>query len=131
MFDDSLPRQIDRDQKVDQQCVKITTTQFVTFKPAHFSDFFLFEVLIKKDFPYASVPVPRVNYVNDSEPQISLKCSFDFPKSDNVSFKVQWFVNGKGVTPTIICDNPNESTCNRRDSLLGPSEYKPGDTVTA
>lgn len=27
--------------------------------------------------------------------------------------------------------SPNESTCNRRDSLLGPSEYKPGDTVTA
>lgn len=75
------------------------------------------------------VPVPSVNYVNDSEPQVTLKCSFDFPTWDNVSFEIQWFVNGKGVTPTIICDNPNESTCNRRHSLLGARDYKPGDTV--
>lgn len=71
-----------------------------------------------------------MNYVNDSEPQVTLKCSFDFPTWDNVSFEIQWFVSGRGLTPTTICDNPNESTCNRRDSLLGTSEYGPGDTVS-
>ena len=91
---------------------------------------YFFKVLIKKDFPFAKVPVPRVSYLNDTEPQVTLKCSFDFPTWDNVSFEVQWFVNGRGVTPTRICDNPNESTCDRRESLLGTSEYGPGDSVS-
>ena len=91
---------------------------------------FVSKVLIKKDFPFANVPVPSVHYVNDTEPQVTLKCSFDFPTRDNVSFEVQWFVTGRSVTPTLICDNPNESTCDRRESLLGTSEYGPGDTVS-
>lgn len=32
VFDDNLPRQIDQQDKVDQQTVQITTTQFVTFE---------------------------------------------------------------------------------------------------
>lgn len=90
---------------------------------------FFFAVLIKKDFPFANVPVPKVTYVNDNEPQVTLNCSIHFPTWNNVSFEVQWFVNGRGVTPTQICDNPNESRCNQREFHLGTLEYKPGDTV--
>lgn len=91
---------------------------------------FVSKVLIKKDFPFAKVPVPSVNYLDDGEPQVTLKCSFQFPKWGNVSFEVQWFVSGRSVTPIRICNNPNEGTCNRRESFLRTSEYKPGDTVS-
>lgn len=90
---------------------------------------FVSKVLMKKDFPFTKVPVPRVNYVDDTEPQVTLKCSFQFPTWGNVSFEVQWFVNGSGLTPIRICGNQSESTCNRRGFLLGTSEYKAGDTV--
>ena len=92
---------------------------------------FFLKVLIKKDFPFADVPVPSVSYVNDTEATVTMKCSFVFPTWDNVSFEIQWFVNGRGVTPTVICKNPNESICNRRYTRLGTSEYGPGNTVIA
>jgi len=88
-----------------------------------------FQVLIKKDFPFAKVPVPTVSYLNDTEPQVTLKCSFDFPTWGNVSFDVQWFVNAKGVKTTTICDNPNEK-CNRREFELTTTDYGPGDSVS-
>ena len=84
---------------------------------------------MKKDFPFAQIPVPSVNYVNDTEPKVTLKCSFDFPTWDNVSFEVQWFVSGRRATLSSICVNREESTCNQRYSLLETSEYGPGDTV--
>ena len=89
-------------------------------------------VRIKKDFPFADVPVSSVSYVDEKEAEVTMNCSFDFATWDNVSFEIQWFVDGRGVTPTTICDNPEESTCNPpRFSLLGKSEYGPGDTVIA
>lgn len=71
-----------------------------------------------------------MSYLNDAKPEVTLKCSFDFPTWGNVSFEVQWFVNGGGVTPKRICDNLNESSCNLREFQLNTSEYKLGDSVS-
>ena len=76
------------------------------------------------DFPFAKVPTPNVTYLNDSEVEITLKCDFDVPPGKNVSFEIQWFINGKGLSPAS-CDDPRTSNCGQ----LEKSEYKLGDQV--
>lgn len=76
------------------------------------------------DFPFAKVPIPRVTYLNDSKVIITFKCDFDVPPGNNVTFEIQWFINGKGLRPAP-CDNPGTSNCGQ----LKKSEYSLGDQV--
>ncbi|XP_066017326.1 uromodulin [Pocillopora verrucosa] len=78
-----------------------------------------------KDFPFANVPVPNISYVDNGEPS-TLKCSFNFPTWNNVSFKIHWFENGKGKPPKTICENPNESKCDIRHSELRSADFEAG-----
>lgn len=66
---------------------------------------FVFKVFMKKDFLFIKVLVLRVNYVDDIELQVILKCLFQFLKWGNVFFEVQWFVNGSGLMFIRICGN--------------------------
>ena len=95
--------------------------------------FLIVLVLTRKDFPLAEVPVPVVTYFKDNEIRVTLKCDFDFPTTSNVSFKIQWFVNGNESTAsnTTICKNPNECSCDQRYANLSTNDYKLGDQVTA
>lgn len=81
-----------------------------------------------KDFPFANVPVPNISYVDNGEPS-TLKCSFNFPTWNNVSFKIHWFENGKGKPPKTICENPNESKCDIRHSELRSADFEAGSWV--
>ena len=75
------------------------------------------------------MPVPYVTYLDDNEKTVTLKCYFDFPAANNVSFKIQWFVNGGGAKASTICENPNEGSCDRRHVRLTTSDYQLGDQV--
>lgn len=86
--------------------------------------FFFGLVLLKADFPFAQVPVPNVTYLDDREIKITLKCDFQVPPWGNVSFEVQWYVNGRGLGP-VHCDNPNASQC----AHLRSSNYPLGSYV--
>lgn len=90
-------------------------------------------VLLRKDFRLAEVPVPNVTFVEDNEIFVTLKCYFDFPTAGNVSFKIQWFVNGKESTASsaTICEFANEGSCDQRHATLTTNNYKLGDQVTA
>jgi len=90
-------------------------------------------VLLRKDFPLAEVPVPHVTYLEDNEIFVTLKCYFDFPASGNVSFKIQWFVNGQESTASAatICEFANEGSCDQRHTTLSTDDYQLGDQVTA
>ena len=95
--------------------------------------FLIVLVLTRKDFPLAEVPVPDVTYLKDNEIRVTLKCDFEFPTTSNVSFKIQWFVNGEESTASTatICENPNEGSCDQRYATLSTNDYKLGDQVTA
>lgn len=73
---------------------------------------FVFKVFIKKDFLFFKVLVLSVNYLDDGELQVILKCLFQFLKWGNVFFEVQWFVSGRSVMFIRICNNLNEGMCN-------------------
>ena len=79
---------------------------------------------MKADFPFAQVPVPNVTYLDDREVKITLKCDFQVPPWRNVSFEVQWYVNGKGLRP-VHCDDPDKSQC----AHLRSSNYPLGSYV--
>ena len=85
-------------------------------------------VLLKADFPFAQVPVPSVTYLNDAKDQedikVTLKCDFQVPPWGNVSFEVQWYVNGKGLGPAQ-CDDPDKSQC----AHLRYPDYEPNNYV--
>ncbi|XP_022787242.1 von Willebrand factor D and EGF domain-containing protein-like [Stylophora pistillata] len=90
-------------------------------------------VWIKKDFPFAEIPVPNISYValqsgefTDEKPK--LNCSFNFSTRKNVSFYIQWFISGEVVLNETICESPEDS-CNLRYSLLFQSKYSLGDTL--
>lgn len=87
---------------------------------------FFFSVSQKIDFPFALVPVPSIAYVDDGEEMVTLTCAFNFPSWTNVSFEIQWFVNGNSSTPSRICDEPGNS-CNTRSAST--SNFRPGDQV--
>lgn len=87
---------------------------------------FFFSVSQKIDFPFALVPVPSIAYVDDEEEIVTLTCTFNFPSWTNVSFEIQWFVNGNSSTPSRICDEPGNS-CNTRSAST--SNFRPGDQV--
>lgn len=57
---------------------------------------------------------------------VTLTCTFNFPSWTNVSFEIQWFVNGNSSTPSRICDEPDNS-CNTRSAST--SNFRPGDQV--
>lgn len=88
-------------------------------------------VLLRKDFPLAEVPVPHLTYLEDNEIFVTLKCYFDFPTSGNVSFKIQWFVNGQvsATSTATICEFANEGSCDQRRATLSKNSYKLGDQV--
>ena len=73
--------------------------------------FSLLLVLRRADFPFDQVPVPKVTYINDNEIKVTLKCNFTVPPWGNVSFEIQWFVNGKASKPAAQCDDPATSQC--------------------
>lgn len=87
---------------------------------------FFFSVSQKIDFPFALVPVPSIAYVDDGEEMVTLTCTFNFPSWTNVSFEIQWFVNGNSSTPSRICDEPGNS-CNTR--IASTSNFRPRDQV--
>ena len=87
---------------------------------------FFFLVSQKIDFPFVLVPVPSIAYVDDGEEMVTLTCTFNFPSWTNVSFEIQWFVNGNSSTPSRICDEPGNS-CNTRSAST--SNFRPGDQV--
>lgn len=76
------------------------------------------------DFPFDKVPIPRVTYLDDGKEIITLKCDFDVAPGNNVSFEIEWFINGTGLGPTS-CDDPGASNCGQ----LEKSEYSLGDQV--
>ena len=84
----------------------------------------LYLVQQKQDFPFSDVPVPKVTYLDDGKEEVTLKCDFDVPTWGNVSFEIQWFVNGRGLGPAE-CDDPDNNKC----SHLGTTDYKLGDRV--
>lgn len=64
---------------------------------------------------------------------MTLLCQFDFPDWGNVSFEIQWFVNGKGSTPDRICESTDDE-CEKRSFPLFSERstnphFKPGDNV--
>lgn len=81
-------------------------------------------VLLKADFPFAQVPVPSVSHLNDGEKMITLKCNFQVPPWGNVSFEVEWYVNGRGLGP-VHCDDPDTSQC----AHLRSADYQLGSYV--
>ena len=89
-------------------------------------------VLQRKDFPLAEVPVPKVTYLDDNEMHVTLKCYFDYPTANNVSFEIQWFVNGVVSTASTltICTFANEGSCDKRHATLSTNNYQLGDQVT-
>ena len=96
-------------------CLILVTYRFLIF----------FVVSLKKDFPFANVPVPNVTYLDDGKKMITLKCDFVVPNWDNVSFEIQWFVNGRGLGP-VVCDNPRTSNC----AQLRATDYSLGSHVS-
>ena len=86
--------------------------------------FFLL-VLRRADFPFDQVPVPSVTYIDDTEITVTLNCDFKVPPWGNVSFEIQWFVNGNASKPAAQCDDPLTSEC----SLLRHYEYGLGSHV--
>lgn len=87
----------------------------------------------KVDFPLAKVPVPSVKYLDDEEEMATLLCQFEFPNWGNVSFEMQWFVNGKGYNPDRICESTDKE-CDKRSFQLSSSDtvtphFKPGENV--
>ena len=76
-----------------------------------FSAYFILLVLSRADFPFDQVPVPNVTYINDNEIKVTLKCNFTVPPWGNVSFEIQWFVNGNASKPAAQCDDPATSQC--------------------
>lgn len=76
-------------------------------------------------FPFDQVPVPSVTYIDDTKIQVTLKCDFTLPPCCNVSFEIQWFVNGNASKPAAQCDDPLTSECSR----LNHSEYQLGSHV--
>lgn len=90
-------------------------------------------VVQKADFPFAQVPVPTVTYKDDQEPIVTLLCSFNFSNWNNVSFEIQWFIDGSGSKPQRLCEN-SDSQCDVRNVELSGSEYvdphfRPGSQV--
>ena len=81
-------------------------------------------VLRRADFPFDQVPVPSVIYLDDTEITVTLNCDFEVPPWRNVSFEIQWFVNGK-VSKSAQCDDPATSQC----AHLQHHEYQLGSHV--
>ena len=77
---------------------------------------------MKADLPFAQVPVPNVTYLNDGEMEITLTCDFQVPPWGNVSFEVQWYVNGKGLRP-VQCDDPDIECAHLRSSDYSLGSY--------
>ena len=71
------------------------------------------------------MPVPSVTYIDDTKIQVTLKCDFTLPPCRNVSFEIQWFVNGNASKPAAQCDDPLTRECSR----LNHSEYRLGSHV--
>ena len=93
----------------------------------------LISVAKKVDFPFAKVPVPSVKYLDDKEEMVTLLCQFEFPNWGNVSFEIQWFVNGRGYNPDRICES-TDVKCDKRSFELSSCQattphFKPGDNV--
>ena len=64
---------------------------------------------------------------------MTLLCQFHFPNWNNVSFEIQWFVNGQGSTPYRLCEN-SDVQCDQRNIPLSSDEntsprFKAGDSV--
>ncbi|XP_001626966.2 von Willebrand factor D and EGF domain-containing protein [Nematostella vectensis] len=50
------------------------------------------------DFPYSLLPMPSITYQKPAQVNITMLCQFEFQPWTNVSFQVEWFVNGVNVT---------------------------------
>lgn len=87
----------------------------------------------KVDFPFALVPVPTITFKDDKEALVTLLCSFNFPHWNNVSFEIQWFIDGVGSKPKKICED-SEMPCDERNIELSGSNtvdphFRPGSQV--